>query len=291
MSAASSRLHLESPSIEQADQFEGQPEREEAEKNALEKLTTISPPSSSGPVIAIDLDDVLSQTNHTVAEWHNAKYGTSMDISLFYYYYYWKNPFWGTPKETFIKVKDFYSTDLIFNTKVVPGAREGVQSLRDMGFRLIIVTARTEDNADGSWEWVNKHFPGLFDSVICTGQFKDAHKTGHEVVTKLSKAQVCTDLGAKVLIDDSAENALQCATSRQPTQVLLFGDYEWNKRISASGDAKDEMAFDRRLEAEGGREFWKEETLEIPEGAPLCRVKDWSEVVRWVRDARSEGRL
>jgi len=32
---------------------------------------------------------------------------------------------------------------------------------------------------------------GLFDSVICTGQFKDAHKTGHEVVTKLSKAEVC----------------------------------------------------------------------------------------------------
>lgn len=31
---------------------------------------------------------------------------------------------------------------------------------------------------------------GIFDSVICTGQFKDAYKSGHEVVTKLSKAQV-----------------------------------------------------------------------------------------------------
>jgi hypothetical protein len=33
---------------------------------------------------------------------------------------------------------------------------------------------------------------GIFDSIICTGQFKDAHKTGHEVVTRLSKAQVRT---------------------------------------------------------------------------------------------------
>jgi hypothetical protein len=42
---------------------------------------------------------------------------------------------------------------------------------------------------------------GIFDSVVCTGQFKDAHKNaGHEVVTKLSKAQVrCAFLNAFIL--------------------------------------------------------------------------------------------
>ncbi|KAG6814040.1 hypothetical protein H0H92_003890 [Tricholoma furcatifolium] len=286
MSVADSRLKLESPSTENAEPFDEIPVQEQEEKAALEKLTSLNPPTSTGPVIAIDLDDVLSETNHMVADWHNKTYGTDMDVSSFYYYYYWKNPFWGTPMETFLKVKDFYATDLIYRTKVVPGAREGVQALRDMGFRLIIVTARTEDNADESWEWVSKHFPGLFESIICTGQFKDAHKTGHEIVTKLSKAQVCADLGAVLLIDDSAENALQCATYKEPTQVLLFGDYQWNKRLSGPEDAKDEMAFDRRLELAGGKEFWKEETVSIPEGAPLTRVKDWAEVVRWVQSAK-----
>lgn len=38
------------------------------EAASLAKLTTISPPTSSGPVIAVDLDDVLSQTNHVVSE-------------------------------------------------------------------------------------------------------------------------------------------------------------------------------------------------------------------------------
>lgn len=35
-------------------------------------------------------------------------------------------------------------------------------------------------------------FIGLFDSVICTGQFEDADlsKPGHELVTKLTKQQV-----------------------------------------------------------------------------------------------------
>ncbi|KAK0456416.1 hypothetical protein EV421DRAFT_1752347 [Armillaria borealis] len=253
------------------------------ERRVLEQLTDISP-SSLVPVIAVDLDDVLSQTNHAVAEWHNEVYGTRMDVSHFYYYYYWKNPFWGTPKQTFHKVKAFYETPKIFEAEPVPGAREGTLSLKEMGFKLIIVTARAPDTADQSWIWVNKHFPGVFDRIICTGQFKDAHKAGHEVITKLSKAQVCADLNAQILIDDSSENALQCATAIPvATRVLLFGDYEWNKRISGAGDASDDMSFDIRLKSHGGKEFWKEETVEIPEGAPLERVKDWSEVVRWVK--------
>ncbi|KAJ7178807.1 hypothetical protein C8R43DRAFT_942408 [Mycena crocata] len=49
----------------------------------------------------------------------------------------------------------------------------------------------------------------------------------------------------------------------------------------------DEMSFDRRLAAGGGRGFWKEEALVIPEGVPPReRVKDWSEVARWVKAAR-----
>jgi len=118
-----------------------------------------------------------------------------------------KNPFWGTAKETFEKVKEFYSTDKIFTAQPVPGAREGVTFLRNRGYKLVIVTARAQDSKDQSWIYVAKHFPGIlhldfgvflkrplhtgvFDSIICTGQFKDAHKAGHDAATKLSKAQV-----------------------------------------------------------------------------------------------------
>ncbi|KAJ7693618.1 hypothetical protein B0H17DRAFT_1009900 [Mycena rosella] len=264
------------------------------ESAQLAKLAALSPPTASlrHPVIAVDLDDVLSQTNRMIAQWHNDKFGSQMTLEHFYYYYYWKNPYWGTVKETFDKVKDFYSTDAIFQALPVPGAREGVQALRDMGYTLVIVTARMPDVADASWEWVEKYFPGAFAHLVFTGQFKDAHKLHHnEVLTNLTKSQVCADLKAQVLIDDSAENAIQCSTAVPPTRVLLYGNYQWNKRISGPGDGSDEMTFDRRLAAAGGTEFWKTEELIIPEGVPLERVKDWSEVVRWVTAARSEGRI
>lgn len=84
---------------------------------------------------------------------------------------------------------------------------------------------------------------------------------------------------------------MQCAISDLPTPVLLFGDYQWNKRLSGPSDATDKMSFDQRLEAVGGKEFWKDDVFDVPNGVPLYRVKDWSEVVRWVVQAKSEGRM
>ncbi|KAJ2919327.1 hypothetical protein MD484_g1118, partial [Candolleomyces efflorescens] len=260
MSAAASAHELE----ELKEGLETSAVQGEALDQEREVVDRLVPPTAPGPLIALDLDDVLSQTNQAVADWHNDIYGTQMKVSDFLY--------------------------RIYNTKPVPGAREGIESLRQLGFRLIIVTARSEDNADESWKWVERHFPGCFESIICTGQFTDAHKKGHEVVTKLSKAQVCDDLKAVLLIDDSAENAVQCVTAERPVQTLLFGDYEWNKRLSGPGDARDEMAYDVRLEREGGRRFWEEESVPIPEGAPLHRVRDWGEAIRWIRARKDEGK-
>jgi hypothetical protein len=65
------------------------------------------------------------------------------------------------------KVKAFYATDRIYNTLPIPGALEGVQALRNMGYKLIIVTARNESVKEASWEWVEKHFPGESADLQC----------------------------------------------------------------------------------------------------------------------------
>jgi hypothetical protein len=52
------------------------------------------------------------------------------------------------------------------------------------------------------------------------------------------------------------------------------------------------MTFSRRLETEGP-EFWKNDDSKVdcPEGAPLWRVRDWGEAVRWIKKARKDGRI
>jgi len=98
-----------------------------------------------------------------------------------------------------------------------------------------------------------------------------------------SKVQVCAEVNARLLVDDSAENAMQCVTASPAVPVLLFGEYEWNKRLSSAEDTREEMTYEFRLAASGGQMFWESEQLEIPDGAPLWRVKDWTEVVRRVQ--------
>ena len=96
----------------------------------------------------------------------------------------------------------------------------------------------------------------------------------------LTITQVCHTLGAKLLIDDSVENALACAKADPPITVLLFGDYQWNKRESRLDHPQDHLGYKERLEFEHGREWWKDETVELP--SIVTRMKDWKEVVTWV---------
>lgn len=67
MSAAASRLEIESPSSERTNDFD-QIEVPEAERELLERLANTYPPTSSGSIIAVDMDDVLSETNHAISQ-------------------------------------------------------------------------------------------------------------------------------------------------------------------------------------------------------------------------------
>jgi len=236
------------------------------------------------PIIAVDLDDVLSQSNRVVGEWHNEAYGTNMTLDDFYYYYYWRNPYWGTPDETFKKVEEFYKTPMLYEAPPVPGALEGVQALKELGFRLVIVTARQQQELPRTEEWIDKHYPGIFETIICTGMSQETLADEKAMMTKLSKADVCKKLGAKLMIDDSLENALKCAHADPPQPILLFGDYQWNKHEAKYSNIKDEMSYDERVKKEGSNEFLKRDEIKIPEGQSPFRVNDWKEVVQWVQE-------
>lgn len=89
-------------------------------------------------------------------------------------------------------------------------------------------------------------------------------------------------MGAKLLIDDSLENVVSCAKADPPIQCVLFGDYQWNKRESRLERPEDHLGYNVRLEFEHGREWWKDEVAEVPEG--VTRLFDWPSVVQFVKN-------
>ena len=110
---------------------------------------------------------------------------------------------------------------------------------------------------------------------------------------------MCHQLDARVLIDDSAENVLLCATqANPPVPCLLFGSYAWNAAIREPGSHR--HPDDKEVE-EGGMTYKQKEEKDpalirqaeerrrevvskawLPEGVE--RVRDWDEVVRWVKE-------
>jgi len=299
--------------------------------------------------IAVDLDDVLSQTNVMVCRMHNEVYGSDMVLNDFQHYLYWQNRGWGNPEETFTKVRHLYASGLMERTPPIPDARTYLHQLRDMGFNLVLVTARSESQRPGTEHWLAEHYPGVFNEMHFTGAFTQvdvkqedgsvvrssasppapvqaaglpngvAHagvaegskeQTVKEVQAhqtlpsrkKRSKADVAHSISAILLIDDSIENALDCATAHPPVPVLLFGAYPWNRHVSKQETAEDFLAHAERVargidseEAEELGERIAKEGQERQVGwtgesegqvlpSVVRRVRDWQGVVEVVKE-------
>lgn len=169
-------------------------------------------------LIGVDLDDVLADHMSALVAFHNKTYGTSLIAEDFRTFRLWET--WGgTRAEAVRKVHDFYATDDFRRTQPVPGAIEGIETLR-RAHELTVITGRTESVAEPTREWIDRHFLGKFSGV---------HFTNHYALNgrpEQSKAAVCTALGAQVLIEDALDHVpacLQCGI-----RVLLF-DRPWNR--------------------------------------------------------------
>ncbi|TIB10529.1 hypothetical protein E3P89_02780 [Wallemia ichthyophaga] len=320
---------------------EAKTESKEAVKEATEKKPSLPKRISkriSGMLhlgtmkIAIDFDDVISQTNRAICEWHNRVYGTQWSMDEFHYYHYWKNPGWGTPAECQEKVRAFYSDPKgLHSTQPVAGVKEALLALQAQGHDLVIVTARSRSQRAMTTEWLSLHLGGLFDELYFVGQFeeekgehygetKEEHGGDGETQEKAqdqtqdtlkhtskhpSKADIIDGIDAEVLIDDSLENALECARhtrtrgvlarTQTPIRTLLFSPlpptqnipiyhYPWNVEVSRVDNQLDRLSYAERR-ARGLKTGESREPTQLPQFVE--RVEGWKGVTRWFAHANA----
>ncbi|KAL0344974.1 UNVERIFIED_CONTAM: hypothetical protein Sradi_4328700 [Sesamum radiatum] len=122
-----------------------------------------------------------------------------------------------------IRVHEFFKTSY-FKKGIypIPGAQKALQNLSKF-CNSSIVTSRQNAIKDHTVEWIEKHYPGLFQEI---------HFGNHFALDGQSrpKSDICMSLGAKVLIDDNPRYAIECA--EVGIKVLLFNyenSYPWCK--------------------------------------------------------------
>ena len=189
--------------------------------------------TTSKPILAIDLDEVLGQFVESICVWHNRRFHTSLTSEDFISYHFSAVPGWGNDAATASKVREFLlgpSGDTnaagpaieFLEVQPVEGAKEALTKLSTL-FELVVVTARSEEIGVVTRDWLTLHYPGLFSRVIlCNSYAADGTHA------RRSKGDVCKEIGAVALVDDNVGYCHDAA--RTVPFAFLFGSYAWNTR-------------------------------------------------------------
>ncbi|CAH9130087.1 unnamed protein product [Cuscuta epithymum] len=179
-------------------------------------------------VVAVDIDEVLGNFVSAINQFVADRYSLCHSVSEYHVYEFAK--IWRCSKdEANIRVHEFFDSSY-FKTAIhpIPGAQQAIQNLSKV-CNMSIVTSRQYAIQDHTVEWIEKHYPGLFQKIYFGNHFALNGKS-------TPKSEICRSLGAKVLIDDNPNYAIECA--EVGIKVLLFdyeNSYPWCKSDFVNG--------------------------------------------------------
>lgn len=133
---------------------------------------------------------------------------------------------------------------------VIPGAVDAMRRLRTLGYDLVVVTSRQLIIEEQTRAWLSKNFPADTFSAVVFGNHWGL--SGH----KVPKVELCRQLGATMLVDDSLNYV--CEMAEEGMRAVLFdlgGKYGWNKGKGA-----------------------------LPDG--VVRLESWDEVIEHIRNEK-----
>lgn len=175
-------------------------------------------------IIAIDIDDVLAAENEGMRLFINEKFGQKHTPEDYQregeFWSYWEGV-WQVGKEKGKEWNEAYhNSGAKLTLQVLDGAIPAVTKL-SKEYKLIIVTSRDDRSIEITHQWLDRHFPGVFDGVEFVHVWSGNHKA--------TKAIVCKAIRASYLIDDNLEH---CTLSAEAgLKSLLFGNYGWNQAV------------------------------------------------------------
>jgi len=176
-------------------------------------------------IIGLDIDEVLAGFLDTFLRYYNQKHKTHWNKDQMTDYYRLEKDLETTEEHIVQEISLFNESPLFAEMKPVKGSLEGVAELKKSN-HLYLITGRKSELKVPTEEWLNKYFGDSFKEIYFTNLFSEY---------KVSKSKVCKDIGAKLLIEDIPEIALECA--KEGIDVLV-PSYSWNKKLQTDGKVK-----------------------------------------------------
>ena len=120
--------------------------------------------NKNNKIIAIDIDEVLSELLAKVLERYNGIYKTKFTKENCLTYR-WHENFGVGLSEVLDFYQDFVNSGGLKELEIMPGAKEGINELKKNN-ELAIVTSRALTLRDDTEFWLNKYFPNCFKDIL-----------------------------------------------------------------------------------------------------------------------------
>ena len=182
--------------------------------------TNLSP---TKPIIAIDIDDVLSSSAKAFVEFSNERWGTTLEPDD--YDEDWAR-MWeldGANAEHLEIVKTRGNEILTYSVPRMdhtPDAYEVLKQLREH-YTLIVVTSRRTNLKADTLAWIKERYAGIFedDTIYFTGFYDDLTTSSWAK----TKGDILRDLNVSYLIDDQVKHCNSAAV--HDIKALQFGGF------------------------------------------------------------------
>jgi len=170
-------------------------------------------------LIAIDIDEVLSNTVVNFINFYNKEYKKDYIRTDFYHYLWWEVV--GISEQEFLKVHEkFRKSSYYSSMKPVKGSKDGINELKKE-HELELVTSRPVFMKEMTEKWLKKYFPNIFNKIhfAANNTFSSPGPT---------KGEICLEIKADLLIEDQLDYCEECL--HNGTRVFLY-DCPWNQHI------------------------------------------------------------
>ncbi|KAJ7289976.1 hypothetical protein O6H91_10G104000 [Diphasiastrum complanatum] len=179
-------------------------------------------PSGKPLHVAVDVDEVLGSFLATLNIFIAERYFLRHNLSEYHVYDFMQ--IWNCSQiEANQRVHAFFESehfkDGIFP---IPGAYQSLLRLAEY-CNLIVITSRQHIIRKPTMDWIEQHFPGIFEEVHFGNHFA-LHGQARP------KSEICRSMGVDILIDDNPRYAVECA--EHGIEVLLFDfkeSYPWSR--------------------------------------------------------------
>lgn len=173
------------------------------------------------PIIAVDLDDVLAAHAEEFIKFSNEQFGTNLSVED--YRESWSEMWQVTPEEAEERALLWRTPPRIDSfRKLADEHIDTVLAVLKQRYKLVIVTARPKAWRDSTVAWVERHYPGVFSDIRLVPVWTNE--------TPQTKAEVCKEIGAQYLIDDSIKHC-NLAAEAGIKAILFEGLHPWKETL------------------------------------------------------------